>query len=85
MSSEEVDKLRASPNYSPVFRIIIERYTLDDGDLPQPPTKFSGEIRLSSFVFRECSFVTPLLAISKRIFHECLISYETPVTRVTAR
>ncbi|XP_043269197.1 uncharacterized protein PRAS40 [Venturia canescens] len=41
MSSDEIDKMRASPNYSPVFRIVIVRNSLDDGDLLQPPTKFS--------------------------------------------
>jgi len=41
MSSEEIDRLRASPTYSPIFRIVIDQSSLDDGDLPQPPTKFS--------------------------------------------
>lgn len=51
MSSEEIVRLRASPTFSPIFRIVIDQSSLDDGDLPQPPTKFSGEIALLSFFF----------------------------------
>ncbi|XP_012280046.1 uncharacterized protein LOC105699535 isoform X2 [Orussus abietinus] len=42
MSSEEINKLKANPDYSPVFRIVIDRSTLDDVDLLQTPTRFSA-------------------------------------------
>ncbi|XP_076249303.1 proline-rich Akt substrate 40 kDa [Calliopsis andreniformis] len=38
---EEINKLKSSPDYSPVFRIIIAHNTLDDLDYLQQPTKFS--------------------------------------------
>lgn len=40
-SSEEIDKLKSNPDYSPVFRIIIAQNSLDEFDYLQQPTKFS--------------------------------------------
>ncbi|KAG7204706.1 hypothetical protein KM043_005120 [Ampulex compressa] len=40
-STEEIDKLKSSLDYSAVFRIIIDHSTLDDLDYLQQPTKFS--------------------------------------------
>lgn len=57
MSPDEIDKLKADPHYSLVFRIVIARSGLYDGDLLQPPTKFSGEIAKCSIVkFRLFTF-----------------------------
>ncbi|XP_033322742.1 proline-rich Akt substrate 40 kDa isoform X2 [Megalopta genalis] len=38
---EEIDKLKSSPDYSPVFRIVIAHNTLEELDYLQQPTKFS--------------------------------------------
>ncbi|KZC09239.1 PREDICTED: uncharacterized protein LOC107187534 [Dufourea novaeangliae] len=38
---EEINKLKSSPDYSPVFRIVIAHNTLDELDYLQQPTKFS--------------------------------------------
>ncbi|CAL7945062.1 unnamed protein product [Xylocopa violacea] len=40
-SSEEIDKLKSNPDYSPVFRIVIAHSTLDEIEYLQQPTKFS--------------------------------------------
>ncbi|XP_015117236.1 uncharacterized protein LOC107041275 [Diachasma alloeum] len=40
MSPEEMEKLKTSPNYSSIFRVVIDR-GLDDGDLLEAPTKYS--------------------------------------------
>ncbi|XP_078046144.1 proline-rich Akt substrate 40 kDa [Augochlora pura] len=38
---EEINKLKSSPSYSPVFRIVIAHNTLEELDYLQQPTKFS--------------------------------------------
>uniref|UniRef100_A0A0C9RG43 Akt1s1 protein n=1 Tax=Fopius arisanus TaxID=64838 RepID=A0A0C9RG43_9HYME len=40
MSSDEIEKLKTSPNYSSIFRVVID-HGLDDGDLLEAPTKYS--------------------------------------------
>ncbi|XP_053978077.1 uncharacterized protein LOC128876022 isoform X1 [Hylaeus volcanicus] len=40
-SPEEINKLKSSPDYSPIFRIILPCNTLDEFDYLQQPTKFS--------------------------------------------
>ncbi|XP_063989234.1 uncharacterized protein Pras40 [Diachasmimorpha longicaudata] len=40
MSQEEIEKLKTSPTYSSIFRVVIDR-GLDTGDLLQVPTKYS--------------------------------------------
>ncbi|KAK2579823.1 hypothetical protein KPH14_007509 [Odynerus spinipes] len=40
-SPEEIERLKSNIDYSHVFRIIIDRSSLDDLDYLQPPSKFS--------------------------------------------
>ncbi|XP_025157781.1 uncharacterized protein LOC105189811 [Harpegnathos saltator] len=41
LSSEEISKLKSNPDYSPVFRIVIDHYVEDLDDYLQQPNKFS--------------------------------------------
>lgn len=40
-SPEEIERLKSNIDYSHIFRIVIERSSLDDFDYLQPPSKFS--------------------------------------------
>lgn len=42
LSSEEINKLKSNPDYSPVFRIVIDHSVEDLDDYLQQPNKFSG-------------------------------------------
>lgn len=44
LSVEEINKLKSSPDYSPVFRIVINHSLEDLDDYLQQPNKFSGKL-----------------------------------------
>lgn len=66
LSVEEINKLKSNPDYSPVFRIVINHSLEDLDDYLQQPNKFSGKsIRIQYNVYL-------VLDISKFIYvHVC--------------
>lgn len=44
LSPEEINKLKSNPDYSPVFRIVINHSLEDLDDYLQQPNKFSGKL-----------------------------------------
>jgi len=44
LSPEEINKLKSNPDYSSVFRIVINHNLEDLDDYLQQPNKFSGKL-----------------------------------------
>lgn len=43
MTEGEIAALKTSPNFSPIFRIVMDHSKVDDLDPLEPLTKFSGK------------------------------------------